>query len=105
MEVLGWVGTTLVIAAYYPQIHHLWVEKCAWGISLWTWVIWLVASILLLIYCIFRGEVLLGVVQASNLASIAITIALVRRSTNVCPHHRSIADERAGTSPVAVRAK
>jgi uncharacterized protein with PQ loop repeat len=90
MEVLGWIGTALVIVAYYPQIRHLWVEKCAWGISVWTWVIWLVASVLLLIYCIFRGELLLSVVQITNTASIIITIALVRKSNNVCSYHFSV---------------
>src|SRR5688572_18845857 len=78
MEVLGWIGTTLVIIAYYPQIRHLWIEKCAWGISVWTWVIWLLASLLLLSYCILRGELLLSIVQLGNISSIAITIALVR---------------------------
>ena len=31
MEILGWVGMTLVVVAYYPQIHHLYAERCAWG--------------------------------------------------------------------------
>jgi uncharacterized protein with PQ loop repeat len=97
MEVLGWIGTTLIIIAYYPQIRHLWVEKCAWGISVWTWVIWLIASILLLIYCIVRGEVLLSVVQVANMASIAITIALVRRSDKVCSYHLSVDENTAKT--------
>jgi uncharacterized protein with PQ loop repeat len=87
MEVIGWIGTTLVIIAYYPQIRHLWLEKCAWGISVWTWVMWLIASMLLLIYCIVRGEVLLSVVQVSNMASIVLTIVLVRKSNNICPYH------------------
>lgn len=95
MEFLGWIGTTLVIIAYYPQIHHLWMEKCAWGISVWTWVIWLFASILLLIYCIMRGEVLLSVVQLSNMSAIVLTIALVRRSNKVCTHHSSLDDNGA----------
>lgn len=90
MEFIGWIGTTLVILAYYPQIRHLWVEKCAWGISVWTWVIWLIASMLLLIYCIVRREVLLSVVQISNMAAIVITIALVRRSNNICAYHKSV---------------
>jgi len=87
MEVLGWIGTALVIIAYFPQIRHLWMEKCAWGISLGTWVIWLLSSVLLLIYCILRNEVLLSVVQLSNMASIVLTIVLVRRSNNICPYH------------------
>ncbi len=95
MEVLGWIGTTLVIVAYYPQIHHLWVEKCAWGISTTTWLIWLVASVLLLTYCIVRGEILLSIVQVSNIASIAVTIVLVRRSNNICVHHLSVVQKLA----------
>lgn len=87
MEVIGWAGTALVIIAYYPQIHHLFVEKCAWGISVSTWLIWLIASIVLLIYCILRRETLLSVVQGVNIAAIVTTIILVRRSNNVCPYH------------------
>ena len=97
MEIIGWIGTALVIVAYYPQIHHLWVEKCAWGISVRTWVIWLVASALLLAYCIVREEILLSVVQITNMASIVTTIALVRRSNNVCPYHLSLAESGAKT--------
>ena len=97
MEIIGWIGTTLVIIAYYPQIRHLWVERCAWGISVWTWVIWLIASGLLLIYCIVRGEVLLSVVQISNMASIVTTIILVRRSNHICPYHFGIAEKSAST--------
>ena len=97
MEIIGWIGTALVIVAYYPQIHHLWVEKCAWGISVWTWVIWLVASALLLVYCFVREEILLSVVQITNMASIIATITLVRRSNNVCPYHLSLARSGAKT--------
>ena len=87
MEIIGWIGTFLVITAYVPQIYHLWVERCAWGISVVTWVIWLIASILLSIYCFARGEILLGIVQLCNITSIVTTIILVRRSDTVCPYH------------------
>jgi len=87
MEVMGWAGTALVIVAYYPQIHHLYVERCAWGISRLTWLIWLAASALLLTYCVLRGEAMLSVVQAVNIAAIVTTLLLVRRSNRVCPHH------------------
>jgi hypothetical protein len=90
MEILGWAGTALVIVAYVPQIRHLYFEKCAWGISVSTWVIWLVASVLLLSYCILRYEALLGVVQAANLAAIMTTIILVGRSNNICPYHQQL---------------
>ena len=91
IEMLGWVGTALVIAAYVPQIRHLYFEKCAWGISVLTWVIWLVASVLLLSYCLLRHESVLGVVQGANLTAIMATIILVGRSNNICPYHRQLA--------------
>ena len=87
MEIIGWIGTLLVIAAYIPQIYHLWTERCAWGISVVTWVIWLIASVLLSIYSFKRGENLLAVVQLCNIASIITTIILVRRSDTICPYH------------------
>jgi uncharacterized protein with PQ loop repeat len=92
METLGWAGTALVVVAYYPQIHHLYVERCAWGISVLTWLIWLAASSLLLIYCLLRREVMLSVVQAVNIAAIVATLLLVRRSNQVCPHHLKAAN-------------
>jgi len=95
MNVLGWAGTALVIIAYYPQIQHLFVKRCAWGISILTWLIWLIASILLLTYCILRREVMLCVVQGVNIAAIVTTIILVRRSNSICPYHRKLTEMKA----------
>src|ERR1044071_803277 len=92
MEILGWVGTALVVIAYYPQIHHLFAERCAWGISVLTWVIWLIASVLLLTYCVVRRELLMCVVQGVNIAAIVTTIVLVRRSNRLCPYHHRITE-------------
>lgn len=103
MELLGWTGTALVIVAYIPQIRHLYFEKCAWGISVSTWVIWLVASVLLLSYCVLRDEALLGVVQGANLAAIMTTIILVGRSNRICPYHRQLAQVIEGHSAVLAR--
>src|SRR5262245_5731452 len=99
MEILGWVGTALVVIAYFPQIHHLIVERCAWGISVSTWLIWLIASLVLLSYCTFRREFLLGVVQGVNIAAILTTIVPVRNSNRVCPLHLTPVLARAGTGP------
>jgi hypothetical protein len=92
VEALGWVGTALVIVAYYPPIHHLFVERCAWGISRLTWLIWLVASALLLVYCVLRREAMLSVVQAVNITAIVTTLLLVRRSNQICTHHLKFAE-------------
>jgi uncharacterized protein with PQ loop repeat len=92
MKMIGWIGTVLVIIAYYPQIQHLLVERCAWGISIFTWLIWLVASALLLIYCITQKEMLMSIVQAISIIAIGTTIVLVRRSNRVCPYHRKLGE-------------
>jgi lipid-A-disaccharide synthase-like uncharacterized protein len=89
IEMLGWAGTALVIVAYVPQIRHLYVEKCAWGISISTWLIWLVAGALLLSYCIFRNDTLFTFVQVINITAIVATIMLARRSNRICPYHSS----------------
>jgi lipid-A-disaccharide synthase-like uncharacterized protein len=87
MEMLGWLGTALVIVAYVPQIRHLYVEKCAWGISLSTWLIWLAAGGLLLTYCLMRNDTLFTFVQVINITAIMATIILARRSDQICPYH------------------
>jgi hypothetical protein len=84
---LGWAGTALVIVAYVPQIRHLYVEKCAWGISISTWLIWLVAGALLLSYSISRNDTLFTFVQVINISAIAATIILARRGNRVCAYH------------------
>lgn len=87
MEMLGWAGTALVIVAYVPQIRHLYVEQCAWGISISTWLIWLLAAGLLLTYCIFRSDTLFTFVQLINITAILTTIMLALRSNRICPYH------------------
>lgn len=69
------------------KIHHLWAEKCAWGISITTWIMWLCASALLLIYALLREEILFVIVQIINIIAITATIALAKRSNNICPYH------------------
>lgn len=91
IEMLGWAGTALVLVAYIPQIRHLYVEKCAWGISISTWLIWLVAGALLLSYCIFRDDTLFTFVQGINITAILATILLARRGNRICPYHLSAA--------------
>ena len=95
MKIIGWAGTALVIVAYYPQIHHLFVERCAWGISILTWVIWLMASTLLLIHCLLDRDYLFLIVQSINIFAIVTTIILVRRANAVCPYHTAKAEGRA----------
>ena len=113
MEMLGWAGTALVVVAYVPQIRHLYVEKCAWGISISTWLIWLVAGALLLTYCIFRNDKLFTIVQGINITAIMITILLAHRGNQICPYHQKTActggevgyDNSARSAPACFRSK
>ena len=104
MEMLGWAGTALVIVAYVPQIGHLYVEKCAWGISISTWLIWLVAGVLLLSYCIFRNDTLFTYVQVINITAIVGTIILARRGNRICPYHLKTASGSGDQSEMVKRA-
>jgi len=104
MKMLGWAGTALVIVAYVPQIRHLYVEKCAWGISISTWLIWLVAGVLLLSYCIFRNDTLFTFVQVINITAIMATIILARRGNRICPYHLKMALGRRDQSEMVKRA-
>jgi lipid-A-disaccharide synthase-like uncharacterized protein len=96
-QMIGWVGTALVVIAYLPQIYHLLVQKCAWGISILTWVIWLIGSLMLLVYCILRVDLLFIVVQSINITAIGTTIFLARRSNRICPHHLSVTQKLCDT--------
>jgi lipid-A-disaccharide synthase-like uncharacterized protein len=99
IKLLGWAGSAVVIVAYWPQIHHLCVEKCAWGLSITTWVLWLVSSLLLLTYAIMLGDALFICVQAINIAAIVTTIILAKRGDTVCPSHLAEAEARAAKMP------
>src|SRR5687767_1746696 len=95
MEIVGWIGTGLVIIAHGPQIYHLWAERCAWGISLWMWFIWLASSGLLLSYSWFHGDLLFISVQCINILAITATILLTRRSNQICPYHSTVTNDPA----------
>ncbi len=94
MKLIGWVGSAIVIIAYWPQIHHLYVEGCAWGVSILTWVLWLISGSLSLIYATTLGDSLFVVVQLINITSIVTTIILARRANTVCPLHRTQSEIR-----------
>ena len=94
IELIGWVGSAVVIAAYWPKIYHLYAEKCAGALSLMTWLLWLVSSSLLLSYAIILGDLLLICVQLINVIAVTTTIILARRADTVCPVHRAKARTR-----------
>jgi hypothetical protein len=57
------------------------------GLSLLTWLLWLVSSSLLLAYAFMLGDSLFICVQIINITAIVATIILARRANTVCPLH------------------
>ena len=88
LSVIGYVGTGLVIGAYFPQIWHLWTGHCSAGISERAYAIWALASALFLGHSIIIGDAVFMVTQLVNIVALAIILVLARRFRNqICAAH------------------
>tara|TARA_Y100000310_G_C20353196_1_gene655366 strand:- start:61 stop:354 length:294 start_codon:yes stop_codon:yes gene_type:complete len=76
-EVLGFIGAAIIISAYIPQIRRIVKEHCSGGISLHAWIIWLVATILILIHAIAIKDTVFMTLQSINVIAITLTIILI----------------------------
>jgi lipid-A-disaccharide synthase-like uncharacterized protein len=90
-SILGFIGTAIITLGYLPQIIHLVRERCAWGISLSSWRLWLLGGVLLFLYSLARRDVVFATVQAVQIIAMGLTIYYASRSTHVCPHHLAAA--------------
>lgn len=86
-EYLGYIATALVVIAYIPQIVHLTTDKCAWGVSVASWYLWLAAGILLFVYALAQGDTVFMIIQTINIIAISTTIVLCLRDNTLCPRH------------------
>jgi uncharacterized protein with PQ loop repeat len=88
-QILGFVGTALVIGGYIPQIVHLIKERCTAGISVPAFALWCAASACFLIHAVMiRDGVFVGV-QTVNLVAGGLIVAFCKRyEGEVCPSHR-----------------
>ncbi len=85
---LGFIGTSLVVAAYLPQIAHLVRARCTAGVSLFAYSIWSVASALLLTYAIAVQDAVFISPQGYQLtATLAIFILSRKNHGNLCDIH------------------
>ncbi len=97
-QILGFVGTGLVIVGYIPQIVHLIKERCTAGISITAFSLWCAASFLFLVHAATIGDAVFVVLQAVNLAAGGLIVWFCRKfEGEVCPFHRD-AYSGAGTS-------
>lgn len=90
IEIIGFIGTGLVIWAYVPQIRHLIQEHCSAGISRRAYAIWFLAALLLLIHAVMiRDSVFILLQTVSGLLTLTIFIYARKYKNGVCPTHRS----------------
>jgi uncharacterized protein with PQ loop repeat len=90
-QILGFVGTALVIGGYIPQIVHLVKERCTAGISIPAFSLWCVASLLFLLHAaVIQDTVFVGV-QCVNLVAGGLIVGFCTRyKGQVCAFHREL---------------
>ncbi len=73
---LGLIGTLIFVSAYVPQIKHLLKTKDSTGISVASWVIWLVGALLLLIYAVHNRDMVFMVLTVLEVLALLTVIVL-----------------------------
>ncbi|MCR4328453.1 MAG: PQ-loop repeat-containing protein [Patescibacteria group bacterium] len=89
LEFLAFVGTALVAIAYVPQIVHIIAKHCAYGISLKAWLIWLVASILIIPHALESQNNVFIVLQVVNIVAIVFILFFTYfHGQKICKVHK-----------------
>ena len=87
-QLLGFLGTGLVIVAYVPQIHHVIKEHCSAGISVRAYSLWFLASVLFLMHAAMIKDLIFIVVQIANLLAIFLIVVYIKRyEKQMCRTH------------------
>lgn len=98
-QVLGFLGVAISVAAYVPQVVHLWREGCSAGVSSRAWAMWLVSSVLILALALHQREPVFIALQVINLASITVTLLLARKYRGmVCEFHAHLVSKPPATT-------
>ena len=98
-EIVGILGVAISVAAYVPQVVHLWREGCSAGVSSRAWAMWLISSVLILTLALHQREPVFIALQVINLASITVTLLLARKYRGmVCDFHAHLASRRPATT-------
>ena len=78
LEIIGLIGAALTVIAYLPQAIHIKKEHCSGGISRGSWLIWLLATILLLIYAVTTNNRIFILLEIVNVIAIIIILMLIK---------------------------
>jgi uncharacterized protein with PQ loop repeat len=76
-EVIGFVGTILAVAAYVPQISLLMKQRSASDIDIRSWILWFVATSLILIRALSGDDLVFKVLAVSNVTFAIVILGLV----------------------------
>ena len=76
--VLGLTGTILIIIAYIPQIRHIVKEHCTGGVSLRAWLLWLIATVLILIHALNTDDLIFKILQTVNLVAVIVILSCIK---------------------------
>ena len=87
-HVFGLAGTLIVVGAYLPQLVHLKRERCSGGLSRRAYVLWFVASLLILVHAIMLRDLVFVTLQSVNAIATGMIVVLAGRyKDNVCATH------------------
>jgi uncharacterized protein with PQ loop repeat len=88
-QVLGAIGTGLVVGGYLPQMRHVIKEHCSAGLSLTAFALWSTAAFLFLTYALIIRDTVFVVVQSVSLIANGFILMLTKRyEGQLCPWHR-----------------
>lgn len=89
LETLGFVGAIVVAVAYVPQITHLIAKHCAYGISVKAWLLWLVASFLIIPHALTSNDSVFALLQIINLIAIFFILTFSYfHQRRLCKEHK-----------------
>jgi uncharacterized protein with PQ loop repeat len=87
-HVFGLAGTIIVVGAYLPQLIHLKRERCSGGLSRRAYVLWFIASLLVLVHAVMLEDLVFIALQGANAIATGMIVALTGRyEDNICDTH------------------
>lgn len=88
IEWLGFAAITLSVLAYLPQVTHLIKEHCSAGLSPRAYCMWVVSSVLLLIYAIAKSDPVFISLQGYQAGAGALILFFcLRYKGQLCEEH------------------
>jgi PQ loop repeat. len=76
LQGLGFAGSIIFLVAYAPQIIHLIRIKDSTGISIWSWSVWFVGGLFLVVYAYYLGDPVFIFMTVLEAIALFIVLAL-----------------------------